>query len=662
MVYHETESAVGYDEMQLVQPNERSRPPRRITLNFTQKPARLLRQISVIVLVAVAAGVAAEAAKKRKEIKPGFNLFSKEQDIQLGKEAAAQIEQEVEIVNDRRLTQYIDEMGRRLAQYAQDSEYPFTFKVVADPNINAFALPGGPIYMHTGTIAQADNEAQVAGVMAHEIGHVVLRHSTNQASKASLFKLPAVLAGSALGKGGGMLGALGQVGLGLGLNSALLKYSRNAERDADIVGARMMAEAGYSPIEMANFFGKLAEQRGEGGPPQFLASHPNPGNRVEYVTEEIEGYRSSSEYITNTREFPPMRSRASEIKPTRQPGQGAAGGQPQAQVVAGPLQSEGVQFQPPNGWRFLHHPDGKGASVLPENGAVGQGVARGVIQDYYTEGGTNQGDAVTKLIDELKAKNPGLDVIRGQRRSMRIGGVRGESVFFEGNSPIEGQKEYIWMVAAMRPQGLFHLLMISPQDEYNDHAKTFENVVRSIDFDDKYQAPHTQTEAPPAEPTGGGDTNAPEIVSGVFAGQGYSFDPPQGWRAGRHQGTYGVTVVPENGVVGQGIARGIIVEHFDAGRMRQDEAVTRLIEDIQSKNSGVEVMPGYRRAMGFGGVNGESVFLEGPSPIRGQKEYIWLVAAETRQGLFYMLMIAPEREYGDLSPLFEDVVRSIQLQ
>ena len=213
-----------------------------------------------------------------------------------------------------------------------------------------------------------------------------------------------------------------------------------------------------------------------------------------------------------------------------------------------------------------------------------------MIQDYYTEGGTDQKQAITKLIEDLKAKNAGLEVMRNQRKSMRFGGERGESVFMEGASPIEGQKEYIWMVAAMRPQGLFHLLMISPQNEYDEYAKTFEKVVRSVDFDDKYKAPQPQAEAPPPPPASGAEPGAPEVVSGVFNGQGYSFDPPQGWRASRHQNSAGATIVPENGVVGQGIARGVIVDYFNAGRMSQADAVTKLIDDIRSKNPGVEPM------------------------------------------------------------------------
>ena len=243
---------------------------------------------------------------------------------------------------------------------------------------------------------------------------------------------------------------------------------------------------------------------------------------------------------------------------------------------------------------------------------------------------------------------------------MRFGGERGESVFFEGNSPINGQKEYVWMVAAMRPQGLFHLLMISPQNEYDNYSKTFEGIVRSVDFNDKYRAPQAQTQAPPKAPTGGQPT-APQVVSGVYSGDGYSFAPPQGWKLSRHQSSAGVTVLPENGVVGQGIARGVIAGYFDGGASNQWDSLSKLIQDLIKKNPGFKEMDGYRRAMSFGGANGESVFLEGPSPIQGQKEYIWIAAAKTPRGLFNLLMIAPESEYGNLSATFEEVVRSVEL-
>lgn len=143
-----------------------------------------IRISRILLCLTLLTGIA--AAQDR--IKAGWNLFSPEQDVQLGKEAAAEIEKEVTVVNDKQLTDYVARIGKRLADASPAPDYPYTFKVVADPNINAFALPGGPIYIHTGLITSADNEAQLAGVVAHEVGHVALRHSTNQASKAQIFQ------------------------------------------------------------------------------------------------------------------------------------------------------------------------------------------------------------------------------------------------------------------------------------------------------------------------------------------------------------------------------------------------------------------------------------------------------------------------------------------
>jgi predicted Zn-dependent protease len=212
--------------------------------------------------LALALVVATGLAQAAKEIRPGWNLFSPEQDVQLGQEGVKEIEKEVQVVDDKQLTNYIADIGKRLAANSQAPDYPYSFKVVADDSINAFALPGGPIYVHTGLITAADNEAQVAGVLAHEVGHVALRHSTHQISKARAWQIPLALAAGALEKSGGLLGTLGQMGIGFGANSLFMKYSRDAEKDADIVGARMMARTGYDPVEMARFFEKLQSAGG----------------------------------------------------------------------------------------------------------------------------------------------------------------------------------------------------------------------------------------------------------------------------------------------------------------------------------------------------------------------------------------------------------------
>lgn len=450
-------------------------------MNSTRNNPIYRRGILALVAMLALSALPLQAAKERKPIKPGFNLFSKEQDIAMGQEAAVEIEKEVQVLDDPELTAYIAKIGQNLARNSQDPSYPFVFKVVADDAINAFALPGGPIYIHTGLIKAADNEAQVAGVMGHEIGHVVLRHSTNQASKASMFQLPALLAAGMLDKQGGMLAALGQVGLGLGLNSALLSYSRKAEHDSDIVGARMLAETGYSPVEMATFFKKL-EEAGGGGGPQFLSSHPNPGNRVEYVTDEITGYRNSTDYITNTPEFAKMKQRAMRATPAK-PVASGDGGSSSAGVVDGVYQGDGYSFQTPAGWQARPSQGDPGMAALPANGVVGEGIARGILVGFSEADGSNLQRSTDKLLGTLKSQNKGLELMSGQRQGVQIDGASGESLFLEGPSPISGQREYVWLITALHPsKGLFYMAMISPTAEYEELRGRFEEAVRTIDF------------------------------------------------------------------------------------------------------------------------------------------------------------------------------------
>jgi beta-barrel assembly-enhancing protease len=220
------------------------------------------------------------------QLKPGFNLFTKQQDIQLGQEAAAEIRKKVVIVKDPVLNAYVNIVGRRLAasREAKDSGFTFTFEVVADPTINAFALPGGPMFINTGLLKVVDNEAQLAGVMGHEMSHVILRHGTNQASKANLMQIPLALAGQ-LTDSDTLMGQLSQLGIGLGAESVLLKFSRTDESQADIMGSHLMAEAGYDPDELAKFFEKIKSQD-TADAIAFLSDHPNPGNRSRAIKLE----------------------------------------------------------------------------------------------------------------------------------------------------------------------------------------------------------------------------------------------------------------------------------------------------------------------------------------------------------------------------------------
>jgi predicted Zn-dependent protease len=277
--------------------------------NIVKEKPMQKRMFFIFMLLLAAVTLAAQS----KKLRPGFNLFSKEQDVQLGKESAAEVEKKMKVVDNSELQAYIGTVGRKLTSSADAGEFPYTFKVVVDKSINAFALPGGPMYIHTGLLAAADNESQMAGVMAHEVSHVALRHGTNQASKQQMLQLPAMLVGQATGSGG-LLGTLSQLGINLGANSVLLKFSRGAETEADLLGTRLMHNAGYNPTELANFFRKLEAEGGNQNKlvEMFMASHPNPGNRVQAVQKEAKSLPSRS-YNGETGQFRSMQALVGKV-------------------------------------------------------------------------------------------------------------------------------------------------------------------------------------------------------------------------------------------------------------------------------------------------------------------------------------------------------------
>ena len=221
--------------------------------------------------------------------KPGFNVFSADQEVQLGQQAAQDAERQLPMLNDRSTNNYVNSIVRRLAQVAPHRDYPYQARVVNSSDINAFALPGGFIYVHRGLIEAARSEGELAGVLAHEMAHVALRHGTAQVSKAYAAQLGVGALGQILG-GGRQNNQVWNVIGNLGLSTLFLKFSRNAEDEADSLGARMMAEAGYNPVEMANFFDLLQQQqrRNPSSVEQFFSSHPAPANRSAHIRGEAQ--------------------------------------------------------------------------------------------------------------------------------------------------------------------------------------------------------------------------------------------------------------------------------------------------------------------------------------------------------------------------------------
>ncbi len=445
------------------------------------------RLFQVVLFVALAVNTV--AAPGVKEYKPGWNLFSREQDVQLGREAAQQVEQQMQVVRDQQLQSYVESIGRKLARSRHAGEFPYAFKVINDPSINAFALPGGPTYVHTGLIRAAENEAQLAGVMAHEIAHVALRHGTNQASKANLIQLPAMLAGAVVGNGS-LLGQLAQVGIGLGAQSVLLKYSRDAEKQADLNGSLIMADAGYNPIEMARFFEKLAAQSGSRGS-AFFSDHPDPGDRMRYVEEQVRALPRRDYTDTGSGNLAQIQSRLQGLPaPTQQRGRAAAQvgqGDPRPSGQFREFRNQAFAIQHPANWEVFGDQGGAAVTIAPRSGLLQDrsgnvGVAYGVMVSFYSGRGsrTDLRNDTNDLLGSLRQSNPGLQVSGGQKQT-RVNGQPALVTNLSNQSPLGG-REVNMLVTISRPEGLMYMIFIAPQQDYGQLQGVFEQMLRTVRF------------------------------------------------------------------------------------------------------------------------------------------------------------------------------------
>src|SRR5215213_5159359 len=266
--------------------------------------------------LAVAAALTTGAATQTKIVAPN-NKYSPADDVKLGREAAAQAKKELPMLNDERVDDWVEDIGARLAQAIppefQHQEFKYTFDVVNQSDINAFALPGGPMFLNRGMIEKAKTEGEVAGVMAHELAHVALRHGTAQATKGEKFQIGAI-AGQVLGAiVGGAAGSIISQGSQFGLGTYFLKYAREYESQADILGAQTLARAGYDPREMANMFKTIEAEGGRGGP-EWLSSHPNPGNRYNAITQEASMLKIQGR--GDTGQFPAIQARLGDLGPS----------------------------------------------------------------------------------------------------------------------------------------------------------------------------------------------------------------------------------------------------------------------------------------------------------------------------------------------------------
>jgi len=448
---------------------------------------------AILLAMLGAAGVRAEL----RELRPGFNLFTTEQDIQIGKEAAAEVARQAPVVRNPELGRYLNVLLRKLEQsrYARSlgsdgaraAMFPFQIRVLADKNINAFSLPGGPIFVNTAAIAAAENEAQLAGVIAHEMSHIVLRHPTNQASKRNLVALPALLASVLAGNS--LLGQLAQIGIGFTANSALLKFSRTDEAEADYNGAEIMADAGYNPMELARFFERLEAKTGrQGSLIQFLSDHPNPGNRAEAIADEIRELPRRRYVVDETGQFSKIRELVQRLPAAEPLGRDA---EEHVRPSGGLRSYAGRAFSLayPDDWQAHAGAQGDAVTIAPPEGLVpgadGQvSIGYGMEVNYYVP----QGHAAElqrdtdALIRQLEQSNTEMRIGR-EARSIQVAGARALLSTLDSRSPYRNEREVDVLVTVVRPQGLFYVVFIAPVSQFDSVQGTFEKDVTSIRFE-----------------------------------------------------------------------------------------------------------------------------------------------------------------------------------
>jgi beta-barrel assembly-enhancing protease len=441
------------------------------------------------------------------------NKYTPKEDVQLGREASREVAQQLPILSDDGVDDYVERVGQRLVENIpaefRHSEFRYSFDVVNVSDINAFALPGGPMYVNRGMIQAARNEGEMAGVLAHEISHVALRHGTAQASAATKYEVGSVLGQIAGAILGGTLGQVVSMGSQFGFGTAFLKYGREYERQADLLGAQIMARAGYDPRDMASMFQTIQKKSGNGGP-EWLSSHPNPSNRHQAITQEAAKLPVSNP-VRNTAAFTQVQTRLTRMAPaptTEQVmRQGQRGGGGRTSDNRYPADSRIGQVQPPSGryqtyeegnlfrvsvpsnWREL--PASTAVTFAPE-GAYGNHQGQSVFTHGLQIGidrneSHNLQTATNELIQGLGQSNPRLRQAGGFS-NVTFAGRRGLATVLSNVSEVTGEQERIALYTTQLNDGsLFFVVGVAPAREFSTYQPVFNQSVRSIQLNDDYR-------------------------------------------------------------------------------------------------------------------------------------------------------------------------------
>ena len=461
--------------------------------------------IAWLTLIAIAVMPLSLAAQT--QIKYHSNKFSVQDDVKLGRQAAQEAERQFPLLNDETTRSYVERVGERLVaaipQQFQHPEFDYYFKVVNARDINAFALPGGPMYVNRGMIEAAKTEGEMAGVMAHEISHVALRHGTAQATKSQKYSTLAAIAGIAgtIATGNAGVGQLAQAPFGV----YLLKFSREYETEADILGAQIMAQAGYDPRDLANMFRTIQQQGGGGG--GFLSDHPSPSDRYERINREAQALRVNGGGMRDSREFARIQERlrgysgAPSMAEIQQNGQRYPTGEntnypnntpsgrveyPSTRYQNVSIFNGGVRVNVPSNWRQFN--EGSSVWFAPEGG---YGSVNG--QAVFTHG-TNFGVAQTNNRNLQRATDEIVNSFAQGNRNLRTSGgyqrttIDGRQALWtnlSNTNEATGRPENIRLITTQLSNGqVLYMVAVSPQGERNFEG-AFNNVLRSVRINDR---------------------------------------------------------------------------------------------------------------------------------------------------------------------------------
>ena len=482
-----------------------------------------LRARSVIAL-AVALSLAAGVAEAQTRINPGWNLFTPQQDVEIGQQSAMEAERQLPMVRDSQIEEYVNDIGQKLAANAGGPKFQYRFRVVNQSDINAFALPGGYIYLNRGIIENAKNEGEIAGVLAHEIAHSALRHGTHQASKAYGANAGLQILGGLLGGKVGQSTAqiLNTVG-GVGLNALFLKFSRELETQADVRGAQILAASGYTPADMISFFNTLAKVD-TAKKTTWLSHHPAPPDRIARIEKERQLLREPAEPTMNTQQLARVQSRIRNLgtagRSSTEIARGTRTNDPPMTSSSSigrvePPSSSWRKFQNrsgafeiayPSNWR-VYESNGFGVTFAPEGGVGNVGnkteVVYGAMINHYDPFGNEDGtylrdtrsgsitlqDATNDLVGQIVQASPHLKVVKGSTQQLKLDSKTAYAASLRGTNPNTRITERVSVVTRALPDGhLMYMVFVTPDQEAAQYNAVLNNMLKSLNVDDTKHA------------------------------------------------------------------------------------------------------------------------------------------------------------------------------